>query len=244
MVRTEAVQSPERLQRAHRGQGVSMRAAAACLALGMLVAGCATPAHDARLTPAQNELRMANARWNNTVATGAAAGAATGALAGAALAGNNRGQGALIGGLVGLGLGLAAGAMVADRNYTFANREASAQSRIESATATANELEAQSRAAQQVVAENRRQLTELDRQFRNRQITAAEYSARAQPMRQDLEQMREGARNGAEARQQINAVSGDLPQLRAQEARIGPAQRQLEGSAAELEEMLRRVPAV
>lgn len=243
-MRVEVVPPAEELGRARRGHCVGVRAAAACLAVGMLVAGCATPTHDARLTPAQNELRMANARWNNTVATGAAAGAATGALAGAALSGNNRGQGALIGAVVGLGVGLAAGATVANRNYTFANRAASAQSRIESATATANELEAQSRAAQQVVAENRRQLAELDRQYRNRQITAAEFSARAQPMRQDLEQMREGVRNGAEARQQINAVSGDLPQLRAQEARIGPAQRRLEGSAAELEEMLRRVPAV
>jgi hypothetical protein len=224
----------------HRGKG--WRATAASLAVALLVAGCATPAHDPSLTPAQNELRASNARWNSTVATGAAAGAGVGA-AGCAAARMSVTE-MLACAAVGAAVGALAGAAVANRNHTFANREASAQSRIESATATANALEAQSRAAQQVVADNRRQLAELDRQFRNRQITAADYNARAEPMRQDLAQMREGVRNGAEARQQINSVSRDLPELRAQEARIGPAQRRLEGSAAELEDMLRRVPAV
>jgi hypothetical protein len=225
-----------------RGRLAGARALAFCVAVALLIAGCATPAHDPQLTPAQNELRMANARWNNTVATGALTGAGAG-VAGC-LAARMSIEQALICAAIGAAVGAVAGAAVADRNYTFANRAASAQSRIESATATANALEAQSSAAQQVVAQHRRQFTELDRQFRARQITAAEYRDRAQPARQDLEQMREGARNGAEARQKINAVSGDLPQLRAQEARIGPAQRRLEGSAAELEDMLRRVPAV
>jgi chromosome segregation ATPase len=155
----------------------------------------------------------------------------------------NRGQGALAGALVGLVVGGIAGTMVANRNYTFANREASAQNRIESATKTADALEQQSRSAQQVVDQNRRTLADLDRQYRNRQISAAEYNARAEPMRADLQQMREGARNGAEAREQINRVAGDLPQLRAQESRMGPAQRRLEGSANELDDLLRRVPA-
>jgi outer membrane lipoprotein SlyB len=220
------------------------RVAALAIALPLALSACmGAPAFDPTLTPAQNQLRQSNASWNSTVATGALAGAATGALAGAALS-NNRGQGALIGGLIGLAGGLAAGALVAERNFTFANREASAQSRIENATAVANALEQQSRNAQQVVEQNRRMLADLDRQYRARQITAADYRARTQSMRADLAQMRQGVENGRQAREQINQVSGDLPALRAQEDRIRPAQRRLEASAAELEELLNRVPAV
>lgn len=220
------------------------RLAALVVALPLALSACVgAPAHDPNLTPAQNQLRQSNASWNSTVATGALAGAATGALAGAALS-NNRGQGALIGGLIGLAGGLAAGAMVADRNFTFSNREASAQSRVQNATVVANALEEQSRNAQQVVEQNRRTLADLDRQFRARQITAADYQARTQTMRADLAQMRQGVENGREARDKINQVSAELPALRAQEDRIRPAQRRLEASAAELEEMLGRVPAV
>lgn len=221
-----------------------MRLMAVVVALPLALSACVgAPAYDPNLTPAQNQLRQANANWNSTVATGALAGAATGALAGAALSGN-RGQGALIGGLIGLAGGLAAGAMVADRNFTFANREASAQNRIENATAVANALEEQSRTAQQVVEQNRRTLADLNRQYRARQISAAEFQARTETMRTDLAAMRQGVENGKQARDQINQVSGDLPALRAQEDRIRPAQRRLEASAAELEEMLRQVPAV
>lgn len=214
-----------------------------CVSLSLVLNACtAVPGNDPRLTPAQNELRQTNARWNQTVATGAVAGAATGAVAGAALS-RNRGRGALIGAGVGLVGGVVAGAVVANRNHTFTDRSASAQSRIENATMTANALEAQAGAAQQVVAQNRIDLANLDRQYRARQVSAAEYRERTETARADLVQMNQGVQNGAAAREQINRVSGDMPELRVEENRIGPAQRRLEASANDLEEMLRRVPA-
>lgn len=222
------------------------RLAALALVLPLMAVSCASvPASDPNLTPAQNQLRQANANWNNTVATGALGGAVLGAGLGAAVAGSgNRDTGALIGGAGGAVLGALGGLAVANRTYGFASRSASDQDRIANATAVADALEQQSAAARQVVEQNRRILADLDRQFRAQQITADTYRSRAAAIRADVDQMRKGAANGKEARDEINKVSGDLPALRGAEDRIRSAQRRLDASATELDDVLKQVPAI
>jgi hypothetical protein len=220
-----------------------LRLLAAALVLPVALSACAAQhTYDPRLSPAQNQLREANANWNRTVATGALVGAASGAAIGA-LSSRNSGQGALIGAGVGLLVGGLGAMVVADRNFTFAKREATAQERVTNANAVAADLERRVQLANQVVAQNRATLNQLDRQYQAGQITAAQYRERTATMRDDLEEIRRGAAQGRAAREEINKTQ-DLPQLRQAEGRIGPAQRRLEASASELDEMLQRVPAV
>jgi predicted nucleic acid-binding Zn-ribbon protein len=220
-----------------------LRRLAAALIVPVALSACAAqPSYDPSLTPAQNQLRQANANWNRTIATGALVGAASGAAVGA-LASRNSGEGALIGAGIGLLVGGLGAMVVADRNFTFARREATAQERVTNANAVASDLERRVQLANQVVAQNRSTLAQLDRQYQAGQITAAQYRERTGPMRDDLSEIRRGAAQGQAAREEINKTQ-DLPQLRQAESRIGPAQRRLEASANELDEMLQRVPAV
>jgi hypothetical protein len=222
----------------------AQRVLASLLAATLLLGACANSAvNDPSLTPAQRQLREANASWNNTVASGALVGAAAGAAIGAAAANNRRGEAMLIGALIGTAAGLVGGLVVANRNFTFADREAGAQARIDNANNVASDLERRAALANNVVAQNRARIADLDRQYRAGQITSAQYRARTESMRGDLDALREGAKQGADARAEINRAQ-DLPQLRRAEERIGPAQRRLEASASELEELLRRVPQV
>jgi hypothetical protein len=224
-------------------RGARLRILAATTALPLLLSACAaTHTNDPTLTPAQNQLRQANAGWNQTVAAGAALGAASGAAIGA-MSSNNRGQGALIGAVAGLIIGGLAATEVANRNFGFANREIGAQARVENANTVAADLERRAQLADQVVAQNRTKLADLDRRYRAGQITAAQYNQQVAPIREDVDQLKKSAQQGREARDAINQER-DLPQLRAAENRIRPAQRKLEASAAELEDMLTRVPAV
>lgn len=220
----------------------------ALLAVALLAQGCASTggpfANTANLTPAQRQLRSQDQRWWQTTATGAAAGAALGATAGMAFAHpNQRGEAALLGALIGGVAGLMAGASMADRTLGFENREASANQRIASAQQAASSFEQAARTAEQVTAENSRRLEALDRQYRARQITAAQYRAAAQPIMQDKELMERAAADARTMRQRIIGQGDAVPGITAAEARIGPAQRSLESSAAQLDELLRRVPA-
>jgi hypothetical protein len=218
---------------------------AAAVALPLGLTACATTSNDSSLTPAQNQLRQANRNWYTTVATGVAGGAALGALAGSAMGGRGqRTEAALIGGLIGaVGAGMAA-TQVASRNYDFANRELNAQQRLQAANSQVSRLETLANAAESTAAQNRRTLEELDRQYRARQITAADYVQRTQVLRQDLAEMQTAVSNARDMRQQLLTSRGSMPELRAAEERMGPAQRRLEASASELDELLKRVPSV
>ena len=149
-----------------------------------------------------------------------------------------------MGGLIGGVAGLAGGIFVADRNYQFANRELSSQQRVDAANAQITRLDALAGAADATAAENRRKLDNLDRQYRAGQITAAEYGQRTESMRKDLEEMQKAVGNAKEMREELISSAGSLPQLQEAEERMGPPQRRLEASAAELDEMLQRVPTV
>lgn len=216
---------------------------ALAIAAPLALSGCAAPANDPNLTPAQNQLRQANRNWYAAVLTGAGVGAATGAAAGA-LAGGNRGQNALIGAAIGLAVGTVGGLMVANRNYEFANAQLNATQRIDAANAMATRLEQLADSADATVAQNRRTLAELDRQYRARQITAAEYNQRTAQMRADQQEMQTAVERAKDMRVQMNQSRAQVPGMRQAEERLGPAQRRLEASAAELDEMLSKVPSI
>jgi outer membrane lipoprotein SlyB len=228
------------------GRKRGARITAAALSLALLLPACETPggaygAPAAPLTPQQQAMREQSQRWNRTVATGALVGTAAGAGLGAAFA-RNSGTGALIGAGVGLLAGALAGAMVADRNLAFENREGSASQRIASAQQIAANLNSAAAASEQVTADNRRRLADLDRQYRAGQITAAQYQSQTATMRQDVEVMRKTAAEARDARQRLVASAREVPQLMNEESKIDGAQRRLEVSANDLEEALRRVP--
>ncbi len=91
---------------------------------GLLLAGCASGGYDPNLSPAQNQLRQSNARFNQIIGEGAGAGALLGGIAGLALGGRNRGQAALIGAAAGGALGAGAGYAVASNNLSRSSSEA------------------------------------------------------------------------------------------------------------------------
>jgi gas vesicle protein len=225
-----------------------MRVMAALLSVALVAPACTATggANEANLTPAQRQLREQNQRWWQTTGTGAAAGAAAGVAAGALIGSGNRqnqGTAMLIGGLLGALAGSVAGVTLANRTLGFENNELGANQRIQSAQQTAAGLEQQARAAEQVSTEHARRLEVLDRQFRARQITAEQYRTAAAPIRQDKELMESNAAEARNVRQRMNTQRGQLPEISAAEARMGPAQRSLEASAAQLDDLLRRVPA-
>lgn len=233
------------------------RAAAAALSAALLLtAACeggpggagggpfanASAASVGPLTPQQQALREQSSRWNQTAFTGALVGAAAGAGLGAATGGRNRGEAALAGALLGGVIGLIGGSAVADRNLGFENRELSAGQRVQDARQVAQNLEATAASSEQVAAQNRRRLDDLDRQYRAGRITAAQYNRDAASMRQDAELMRKTAAEAREAREKLLASSRQVPQLLGEEGKIDQAQRRLEASASDLETALRRVP--
>jgi hypothetical protein len=223
----------------------ALKGAVALLSLSLLLPACQNPnvgASAQPLTAEQQAMRQQSQRWNQTAATGALAGAAMGAAGAAALGRGNTGQNALIGAGIGALVGLAAGMAVAERNLGFENREANASQRIQSAQQVANNLNNTAAASETVAKQNEQRLAQLDRQYRAGQITAAQYRAETETMRQDAELMRKTAGEARDARQRLVASSRQVPQLMNEEAKIDQAQRRLEAAADNLESALRRVP--
>jgi DNA repair exonuclease SbcCD ATPase subunit len=143
---------------------------------------------------------------------------------------------------VGALVGLAAGALVAERNLTFENREATASERIASARDIANFLNEVANHAEQLGKQNRRKIIKLGQLYESGQITAGQYRAETANMRQDTELIRKRADEARDAKQRLQSSSSDLSQLTAEERTIDQAQRRLERAAEDLEAALGRVP--
>ncbi|MCA3312593.1 MAG: hypothetical protein ING24_08235 [Roseomonas sp.] len=223
----------------------ALHGAAALLSLCLLLPACQNPnvgPSGQPLTAEQQRMRQQSQSWNQTVLTGVAAGAVTGAAAAAAFGRGNTGQNALIGAGVGALMGLAAGMAVAERNLGFERREASASQRIQDAQQVATNLNNTAAASEAVARQNQQRLAQLDRQYRAGQITAAQYRAETETMRQDTELMRKTAGEARDARQRLVASAREVPQLMNEEAKIDQAQRRLDAAAADMESALRRVP--
>lgn len=213
------------------------------VAAGLSLVACAPGMNDPSLTPQQRAMREQAGRWNATVATGVMAGAATGAAAGAIFGGRNRGTAALIGAGIGALGGLAAGAMVANRNMAFEDREAPLQERIADAQARTAELQRSAQAANDLANDNLRRLDQLDSQFRRGQISAAAYRAEADRFRADVDVIR-GEQAGAQrVASSLAELSRAAPQLRPEEIKARQSATSLQRSADQLENRIARAPA-
>jgi len=218
---------------------VRTRSLAATAAALMLLSACATTGPGGEpLTPAQQQLRAQNQRFNDTVATGVVAGALALGLLGALLAGpRSRGEGAALGALAGAAVGGAAGTYIAARNERYATREQAAQARIAAANQEAAELERTALAAEQVAKENRERLAVLQARVKAGQATAAQLSAQVATAREDLALMNEAI---AHSRKVEGAMRADgVPQA----ASVQESRRRMEEAARELEGALAQLPA-
>jgi len=222
------------------------RALALVLSAALALSGCVTTSGGSEnLTPAQRQLRQQTERFNETVATGALVGALLGCALGAAIDKNDRGRGCAAGGVVGGVTGAGSGYYVATRNQTYATREQAAQARITAAQREAEDLSRTAAIADQVTRENLAQIERLDRSFKARQLSAAQYRAQTESMRTDLQAIRSAAEGAGKSAQALAADSAGPggPVLSDQAMRVAQAKRRLDGSVNALEEALKRVPA-
>lgn len=211
--------------------------------VGIVLAGCAAGGYDPGLSPAQNQLRQSNARFNQTVGTGAGAGALLGAVAGLALGGRNRGQAALIGAAAGGALGAGAGYAVASNNLNRASSEAQFNDAIQEANAEANRFQSAAQASQQVADEAMADSRRLNGQLRAGQITQAQYRTSLSKYQADNDAMTKQiseARNATAAmRRSAQVASGaNRGQFTRSAAETEAASNQLEQAQARLSRMM------
>lgn len=225
-----------------------LRAFSLVVAAGLSLGGCASQmAYDNSLSPAQNQLRQANARFNQTVGEGAVAGALLGAVAGAALGGRNRGQAALIGAGAGAALGTGAGYLVARNNLGRSRTEADYSNAIQQAADDAAAYRQSAEASRQIAADATAEAARLSAQYRSRQITAAQYRAGISRFQQDsdiINQQVAQARQASAAMQQdaSTAQGANRSALANTAADVEASRSQLERSADALSRALASVP--
>ena len=225
------------------------RATALVLACGLLLGGCAgNAAYDPSLSPAQNQLRQANQRFNQTVGEGAVAGAVLGGIAGLALGGRNRAQAAAIGAGAGAALGAGAGYMVARNNLNRSSTEAQFNDAIQQASADADAYQRSAAASQQVADQAEADARRLRGQVQARQITQAQYRAGMAKYQADANIMNTQA---ADARKQAAALrqdarvapSSDRGTMSGLANNIDAAGRQQEQTAARMSRLLAGIDA-
>lgn len=224
----------------HGARFRSNRLRAVLLSVTLLLSACAQGvSYDANLSPAENELRQANQRFNQTVGEGAVIGALGGAVLGAALGGRNRVQGAALGAAAGGALGAAAGYGVASNNARQSGSEQAYSTLIQEAQADADAYRRSANASRAIAQEAETKLASLNQQYRARQISAAQYSEQISRYRGSLDllnqriseastksaQMRSDARraggsNGAALLASANEIDSSNAQLRSDASRI------------------------
>lgn len=187
------------------------------LACTLMLGACAQqPGYDASLTPAENELRASNIRFNNTVLTGAVTGALLGAGAGALLAGrNNRAQGALVGAAAGGALGAGAGYGVASNNQRQTQSEDTYNALIQEAQTRADQAR-KSAAASRVIADDAAaRLRTLNAQYASKQISADAYRAQLARQRDNLNVLNERIREADSTSATLRTQARGLDRARA-----------------------------
>jgi outer membrane lipoprotein SlyB len=228
-----------------------------CIALAMAcmitLAGCAGQMGGPPLTPAQQQLKSANARFNQTVTEGALAGALILGLIGAGVgAAAGGGKGAAIGGASGLALGGVIGATVgynvARKNYAQANTETNLKQLIAEANGDAVAYSRSAQASREIAAEARRKIAALDAQYRAKTITAEQYKQSTQSYRESSTimnaQLASTAQKMAEMRADAQAQSGtDRSSLLNDAAQVDAARRALKESSDSLAATLSMVPS-
>jgi hypothetical protein len=208
-------------------------------ALLLLVTACSqTSMMEPGLSPQQQALRgglgqhqnvdyVPRVRTGETMAEGAVLlgllGAGIGALAGG-------GRGAAIGAGAGALAGAGGGAMVAQNAQTQANREAALRASINRANADAQKFRGYAMAANQVAAEARQRITQLNARYRAGQITADQFRSETASYQRDLQAMRTLIADGSRVQGGMGAAASSTSQ-----GFIGPAQ----GVGASLADMNR-----
>jgi len=212
-----------------------LRATAFVAVVGILLSGCAGAggAYDPGLSPAQNQLRQSNARFNQTVGEGAGTGALLGGLAGLALGGRNRGQAMLIGAAAGGALGAGAGYAVARNNLGRSSTEAQFNDAIQQAGADSDAFRSAAEASRQVADQATADARRLNQQLRAGQITRAQYQRMLTKYQDDnviiTQQITEAERTAATMRQNASVASGDNREQLISSARtVEAARKQLE----------------
>ena len=223
---------------------IRFRAMAALCAMGIVLSGCASQvAYDNSLSPAQNQLRQANARFNQTVGEGAVAGALVGGLAGLALGGRNRAGAAAVGAGAGAALGAGAGYLVARNNLGRSSTEAQYADAIQQAAADAEAYRTSADASRQIADQATADAARLGAQYRARQITQAQYQAGLAKYQADndiiTKQANDARQTAAALRQDARSASAaNRGQLVNSAADMEASQRELEQSRIRLSRAL------
>ena len=192
---------------------VRLRAASMLLAASMGLSACAGQvAYDSNLSPAQNQLRQSNARFNQTVGEGAVTGAVIGGLAGLALGGRNRAGAAAMGAAAGGALGAGAGYLVARNNLSRSSTEAQFNDAIAQAQDEASKFQSSAQASRQVADQAYAEAQRLRGQVRSGQITQAQYRAGVAKYQVDRDaiqtQISEARKASSAMRQDAGLASG------------------------------------
>lgn len=221
-----------------------LRSVAVMASAGILLAGCAAGGgYDPSLSPAQNQLRQSNARFNQTIGEGAAAGALLGGVAGLALGGRNRGQAALIGATAGGALGAGAGYAVARNNLNRSSTEAQFRDAIQQASADADAFRVSAQSSQQIADQATADVRRLNGALRAGKITQAQYRTSIANYRTDNDAMTQQIANAQKAaatmRQNARAASGaDSGQLIRSAADVEASSAQMEREQARMSRAL------
>ncbi len=225
----------------------SHRACALLLAACLTLTGCAAGAvaDDPSLSPEENQLRKANARFTQTVGEGAAVGAIAGGLAGALLGGRNRVAMAALGATAGGALGAGAGFLVARNNAARTHSEADYNTAIDQAQQDAAAYRTSADAARGIASNCVAQINALDRQYRARQITAAQFRASVAHYQKDNELLQAqvtGAQDTANSLRTMGATGNTAGSANSTAADIDGSRQSLASSAAAISQALSRVP--
>jgi hypothetical protein len=197
-------------------------------ALLLLVAACTqTSMMEPGLSPQQQALRggigqhenvdyVPRVRTGETMLEGAVLlgllGAGIGALAGG-------GRGAAIGAGAGAVAGAGGGALVAQNAQTQANREAALRASINRANADAQKFRGYAMAANQVAAEARQRIAQLNARYQAGQITAAQFRSETASYQRDLQAMRALIADGSRVQGGMSTAAASSGQ-----GFVGPAQ--------------------
>lgn len=220
------------------------RVAALAVVASLSLSACASQtAYDSSLSPAQNQLRQSNARFNQTIGEGAGAGALVGGLAGLALGGRNRGQAALIGAGAGAALGAGAGYLVARNNLNRSSTEAQFSDAIQQASADADAYRQSAGASRQIADQADADSRRLRGQLQAGQISRAQYQAGLRKYQGDLDimnqQTQKAQQTSAALRQDSQAARGpDRARLSQLSADVNASEQQTQSAASRLSRLL------
>jgi hypothetical protein len=161
---------------------------AASLTAGCLTTGLDSSIPESELSPSQIAMRQRTEALNSTIWQGAGIGALIGAVAGAILS-ENRAEGALIGGATGAAMGGLAGNYVATKQQTYGNHLDVLESMVTDVRRKNGEAAEAIQSMRAVVAEDRRKLAALNKQYAAGAIPEPEYSRRIEIIQADRQEI-------------------------------------------------------